>query len=244
VTSALELWLANAGRYPLLTPAQEITLGTAVRAWLDHPDGPDAAPERVRRAGLRARERLIVCNLRLVVSSCRGWFARAAYVGLEREDVLQIGAIGLQRAAEKYDPARGYKFSTYATLWCTQGVRRVCTTGDLIRVPARSDKGSAQCAAAAEAARKVWSLDAELLDGDGGATLLDLIADTRADALQELEARELIDRARDWCSDEAAAIEIAAEHGARALVELTGRAARPQLERAQARLAAMARAAG
>ena len=235
-------WLAGAGRYPLLTPAQEITYGNAVRAWQDHPDGPAGAPPRIRRAGLRARERLVCSNLRLVASACRGWFHRAQAVGLEREDVLQIGAVGLQRAAEKFDPARGYKFSTYATLWITQGVRRVCASGGLIRVPCRSEKASESCAAAAERAQGITSLD-QMIGGNDTA-LLELLAADAPDALEQLATDELIDRARHWHADEAAALEIAAEFGNRGLVAVTGKAAAPQLAAARDRLRQMALAAG
>lgn len=237
-------WLAGAGRYPLLTAAEEITYGNAVRAWQDDPDGPDAAPPRIRRAGLRARERLVQCNLRLVASSCRGWFHRAHAVGLDREDVLQIGAIGLQRAAEKFDPARGYKFSTYATAWIQQGVRRVCSSGGLIHIPYRSEKASESCAAAAERASRVCSLDAVIAASDGDTSLIELLAADAPDALEQLAADELAARARAWCADEAAALEIAAEHGNRALTAVTNKAARPQLEAALQRLTAMGLACG
>jgi hypothetical protein len=65
--NAVSAWLAAAGRVPLLTAAQEISLGAAVRRWQDWPDGPDAAPAAVRRRGLRTRAHLVQANLRLVV---------------------------------------------------------------------------------------------------------------------------------------------------------------------------------
>jgi len=237
-------WLAGAGRYPLLTASLEITLGNAVRAWQDHPDGPAAAPPRIRRAGLRARERLVCSNLRLVASACRGWFHRAQSVGLEREDVLQIGAVGLQRAAEKFDPARGYKFSTYATLWITQGVRRVCVEGGLIRTPCRSETASAATRAAAERAGRLCSLDAVLAASDGDTSLIELLPADAPDALEQLATDELLTRARHWHADEAAALEIAAEFGNRGLVAVTGKAAAPQLAAARDRIRRMALAAG
>jgi len=244
VSSALDLWLDHAGRHPLLTPAQEITLGTAVRAWLDHAGGPDAAPPKVRRAGLRARDRLIVCNLRLVVSSVKSWFSRAEHVGLEKVDVLQIGAVGLQRAAEKFDPTRGYRFSTYATLWVTQGVRRVCATDHLIKVPAkaRSDKGTN--AAAADRARAISSLDETLRGTDGtGQNVIDMLAADLPDALEELAMQELTDRARAWCPDEVALLAIGLAHGHSGIEELTRKPAPGQLNAARKRLRALAAAA-
>lgn len=112
-------WLAQAGRVPLLSPAEELHLGAMVRAWQDHPDGADQAPPGVIRRGRKARDRMVAANLRLVMSV-------AAKCGhrLERADALQEGAIGLQRAAEKFDPERGYKFSTYAYWWIRQAISR------------------------------------------------------------------------------------------------------------------------
>lgn len=235
----MDQWIAGALRYPLLTAAQEITLGTAVRNWQDHPAGPDDAPPRIRRAGLRARERLVTCNLRLVHSSCKGWFGRAQEVGVDREDVLQIGAIGLQRAAEKFDPTRGYKFSTYATLWIMQGVRRICATGGLIHTPCHSAANQE----AAAAASRVASLDAVIAASED-ITLLERLAADAPNALEELATDELLDRARVWYADEAAALEIAAEYGDRALAQVSGKPAKPQLARARQCLRAMALAAG
>ena len=245
MNSALDRWLNEAGRHPLLSPAQEIALGAAVRAWLDHPDGPDGAPPRVRRAGLRARDRLVVCNLRLVVSSVKSWFSRAEHVGLEKVDVLQLGAVGLQRAAEKFDPTRGYKFSTYATLWITQGVRRVCATDFLIKVPAKSRTDKGTNAAAADRARAISSLD-ECLRGTEGAGdhLGDVLAADLPDQLEELAMQELTDRARAWCPDDVALLSLNLTHGHAGIAELTGRPAQGQLVAARKRLRAMAQAAG
>lgn len=123
-------WLSQAGRVPLLTPAEELHLGALVRAWQDHPDGPAQAPPGVIRRGRKARDRMVAANLRLVsaVAQKAPW--------LERADALQEGAIGLQRAAEKFDPERGYKFSTYAYWWIRQAIQREGETQcRLIRVP-------------------------------------------------------------------------------------------------------------
>jgi RNA polymerase primary sigma factor len=90
---------------------------------MDWDPSPADAPPGVRRRGLRARDRLITGNLRMV-----GHVAQRAQHGsgkaLALEDALQVGAIGLQRAAEKFDPARGYKFSTYAFWWIRQAISR------------------------------------------------------------------------------------------------------------------------
>jgi RNA polymerase sigma factor (sigma-70 family) len=179
-------WLAAAGRVPLLTPAEEIHLATAVRAWLDAPD-PSAA---VRRRGLRARDRMTAANLRLVVSVAKKYASSAERVGLGFEDLLQIGAVGLVRGVELFDHTRGYKLSTYAYFWIRQGLQRAVASGGVIKIPTNvndklrrlqpgdiegmSDRERIKLAAAA-AALKVVSLDAPAGDGEGG-TLLDLIA--------------------------------------------------------------------
>lgn len=128
-------WLEAAGRQPLLTMAEEIHCGQLVRQWIDWNPSPADAPPGVRRRGLRARDRLITGNLRLV-----GHVAQRAQHGsgkaLALEDALQVGAIGLQRAAEKFDPARGYKFSTYAFWWIRQAISREAeVSGRTIRLP-------------------------------------------------------------------------------------------------------------
>jgi RNA polymerase sigma factor (sigma-70 family) len=123
---AITFWHNQAGRHPLLTPAEEINLGGMVRAWRDHPAGPDLAPDAIRRRGLRARERIINGNLRLVINAAnkqrRGLGAHVTDADLP--DILQAGALGLARAAEGFDPTRGYKFSTYAYWWIRQGINR------------------------------------------------------------------------------------------------------------------------
>ena len=68
---AIGLWLEGAGRVPLLTAAEEVHLGTMVQVWQQWDGGPDAAPAGVRRRGLRARDRMVRANLRLVASVAR-----------------------------------------------------------------------------------------------------------------------------------------------------------------------------
>jgi len=124
VTDAVGQWLAAAGRHPLLSPAEEVHLGQAIRLWQDWPDGPDAAPAPVRRRGLRARDRMVEANLRLVVSVAGKYRQRITARHQCMTDAFQEGAIGLQRGAEKFDASRGYKFSTYAYWWIRQAICR------------------------------------------------------------------------------------------------------------------------
>lgn len=108
-------WHDQAGRYPLLTPAQEITLGQQVRAWLDDPDPPPA----VIRRGQRARERFVRANLRLVINVADRYRSVPPQYA---DDLIQAGNMGLITAVTKFDPARGYKFSTYAFWWIRQAI--------------------------------------------------------------------------------------------------------------------------
>src|SRR5687767_1089662 len=96
---SLELLLAASRRYPLLTPPQEIELA-----------------KRIERGDLAAKERLVNSNLRLVVSQARRYLGS----GLSMADLVQEGMFGLIRATEKFDWRKGYRFSTYATLWIRQ----------------------------------------------------------------------------------------------------------------------------
>lgn len=119
-------WLNQAGRVPLLTPAEELHLGAMVRAWQGHPDGPDQAPAGVIRRGRRARDRMVTANLRLVASLARR-MRNQSHRNLtddDMPDLLQGGCMGLVRGAELFDPQRGYKFSTFAYWWIRQGIVR------------------------------------------------------------------------------------------------------------------------
>ena len=130
VNGNIDQFLAEMGRIPLLTPAEEITLGTAVqRGQL-----PEAT-QRQQRAGKRAKDRMIKANLRLVINVSRKYMHRQ--VGqLESGDLIQEGCIGLTRAVEKFDPELGYKFSTYAYWWIRQAISRaIDQTASTIRVP-------------------------------------------------------------------------------------------------------------
>ncbi len=132
--TATNAWLSAAGREPLLTASEELIYGAAVQRWLRWPGGPDAAPPGIRRAGRRSRERMIRANLRLVVGVAKRHAGRTT--SLELVDLLQEGSLGLARAVAKYDPTRGYKFSTYAYWWIRQAVTRSIGEKDrTIRLP-------------------------------------------------------------------------------------------------------------
>ncbi|WP_084965442.1 sigma-70 family RNA polymerase sigma factor [Thermoactinospora rubra] len=125
MSDALGDYLREIGRTRLLTAAEEVDLARRIEAGLyaDHllRHGPHSAElERVRRDGLAAKDRLIRANLRLVVAAAK----RYAHRGLPLLDVIQEGNLGLIRAVEKFDYARGYKFSTYAMWWIRQAIER------------------------------------------------------------------------------------------------------------------------
>lgn len=198
---AVGAWLDSAARHPLLTHREEIELGRLVQTWQRWDGGPDQAPAPVQRRGLRARERMVRGNLRLVPAVARRYTGVIAQRGLSLEDGLQEGVLGLMRAAEKFDHEKGYKFSTYATWWIRATLSRWLHTAGTIRVPqhaaemlcklstpaeiaALPDRERATAEAALAALRGL-SLDAPA-DGAGEAcALAELIA---ADGVDQLEA--------------------------------------------------------
>ena len=125
-------WLDTIGRIPLLTPAEEIELGTAIQRWQQH---PEPCPPGIRRRGMRARERFVAANLRLAVSYVSKRCHRIAKQH-STDDLIQAANLGLITAVERFDPARGYRFSTYAYWWIRQSVNRwIDTHSRLIAIP-------------------------------------------------------------------------------------------------------------
>ena len=134
--SAEHYWLIQAGRYPLLSAAAEVSLGNCVRRWQDWKGGKENAPPKIARAGRRAFEKMFNCNLRLVSTVVKKYLHHCQRTAsFSQADLLQMGAIGLIRAVEKFDPATGYKFSTYAYWWIQQGVSRGSQNTSPIYVP-------------------------------------------------------------------------------------------------------------
>jgi RNA polymerase primary sigma factor len=112
---SLQLFLADVGRHKLLTASEEVTLAKAIE-----------------RGDMLAKRRMIESNLRLVVSIAKGYRG----LGVPFLDLIQEGTLGLNRAVEKFDWRRGFKFSTYATWWIRQSVQRaVANHARTIRVP-------------------------------------------------------------------------------------------------------------
>ena len=129
-------YLSSIGRVPLLTPAEEIELAHHVqnmKKLLQIPETERTQRNRYQiKIGKRARDRMMAANLRLVVSVAKKYQNQ----GLELLDLVQEGAIGLERAVDKFDPAMGYKFSTYAYWWIRQGMTRaIDNSARTIRLP-------------------------------------------------------------------------------------------------------------
>jgi RNA polymerase primary sigma factor len=194
-TDSLQLFLNQMGRYPLLTAADEVALA-----------------KRIERGDLAAKERMVNSNLRLVVSNAKKYQGH----GVSLLDLIQDGIIGLNRAVEKFDYRKGFKFSTYATWWIRQACQRaVANQSATIRIPVHvqerrmklrraRQKLEAQLGRAptveelAEAAQLKLSHAEEALDaveasvslnqtiGDGDGELGDLFEDSTADDPIEL----------------------------------------------------------
>ena len=129
---SLQLLLREAGKYPLLKPHEEIELA-----------------KRIEKGDLVAKDRMINSNLRLVVSNARRYQGQ----GLSLGDLIQEGMLGLIRAVEKFDWRKGFRFSTYATLWIRQAIQRgLENTSRTIRLPVH----------VAQRSRKVGRVEREL----------------------------------------------------------------------------------
>lgn len=128
--SAMPTIFAAIERLPLLHKDEEISLAKVVQA-----GKADGATLRQRKAAGRARDRMIKCNIRLVIMVVKKYSSFSA--GLGRDDLFQEGMIGLSIAVDKFDPERGYKFSTYAYWWIKQSVSRAFNNySTTIRIPA------------------------------------------------------------------------------------------------------------
>ena len=159
---ALEIFFREARTHELLTAAEEIDLA-----------------QRIERGDLEAKERMINANLRLVVSQARRYQGH----GLPMEDLVQEGMLGLIRAVEKFDWRRGFKFSTYGTLWIRQALQRgLQNHGRTIRLPVH----------VAQRQTKVRKIESELSTKLGReATDEEIAAEAKLPVEEVAELREL-----------------------------------------------------
>ena len=147
---SVRAYLRDIGRIPLLEHDEEILLGRQVQRLMEikacedllsNPDEEklaaslDVTIKELRkdiRNGERAKDKMVTANLRLVVSVAKKYTKR----NMELLDIIQEGTIGLVRGVEKFDPGRGYKFSTYAYWWIRQGITRaIAEKSRAIRLP-------------------------------------------------------------------------------------------------------------
>ncbi|WP_375500806.1 RNA polymerase sigma factor SigC [uncultured Nostoc sp.] len=126
---SLERWAATAD---IILSNLRPTLAEGKRRWAEIAKLTVEELEQVQSQGLQAKEHMIKANLRLVVSVAKKYQNR----GLELLDLVQEGTLGLERAVEKFDPTKGYRFSTYAYWWIRQGITRaIATSSRTIRLP-------------------------------------------------------------------------------------------------------------
>ena len=129
-------FLRSICREPLLSPAEEIELGSQIQKMVitieKKVSDISDQDQQIIRLGEKAKNRMIRANLRLVVSIAKKYQGK----GIELLDLVQEGSLGLERAAEKFDPTRGYKFSTYAFWWIRQSIiRALAVQSRSIRLP-------------------------------------------------------------------------------------------------------------
>lgn len=151
----IRTYFQQIGRVALLTQEQEVFLGTQVQAMMSLSAAKKTLAQQLHREptpqewaflvhqseteltetlarGQQAKCQMIEANLRLVVAIAKRYRER----GVDFQDLIQEGAIGLQRAVEKFDPTLGFRFSTYATWWIRQSIdRAVKTTNTIVRLP-------------------------------------------------------------------------------------------------------------
>ena len=164
-TDGVQQFLNEAGRHRLLAPAQELELA-----------------KRIERGDLDAKEKLTTHNLRLVVSIARKYQGLSDLTLL---DLIQEGMLGLIRAVEKFDWRKGFRFSTYATLWIRQAIQRgIADKGRTIRLPVH----------VAQRERKIATVERQLSTKLGREPTPEEIAD--AAELPVNQVREMIDVAR------------------------------------------------
>ena len=204
-------YLRSIGRIPLLTAQEEVHLGLIVKEWMETAE-PCMA---LQRRGQRALKRIVTANLRLVVTVALRYLRRLKHLSHDPMDLVQAGNLGLLRAAEKYDPTRGYKFSTYGYWWIRQAINRhlqeqhgsIRMPVNLVSLANRAEAlqsrgqgsldGEQLGALLGESGERVLyalalqhrsntlSLDQQLAGSDGDMTLMDTVSDHRMPTIED-----------------------------------------------------------
>ena len=131
MVDGIRTYLQNIGRVPLLSAEEEIELGRSIKEWQDS----ETPSPKIEAQGKRAKDKLIKANLRLVVHIAKKYQNR----GLDFDELIQEGSIGLNRAVEKFDFTKGYKFSTYAYWWIRQAIGRgIAEKSRTVKLPAHA----------------------------------------------------------------------------------------------------------
>jgi len=134
---SMATYLTEIGRIAILSKDQQLQHCKRIRRWLDWPQGRQEAPPGVARAGKRSMNRMVESNLRMVVAIAKKYSGQ----GVPLEDLIQEGNIGLLTACEKFDPERGYCFSTFSYWWIRQGMTRcLANSSRLIRIPCNTSE--------------------------------------------------------------------------------------------------------
>ena len=163
-TDSLQIFFREASRHPLLTAEEEIELA-----------------KRIEMGDLAAKDRMVNANLRLVVSIARKFQGQ----GLPLSDLIQEGMLGLIRAVEKFDWRKGFKFSTYGTLWVRQAIGRgLANTSRTVRLPVHI----------ASLARKIGDRERELGAQLGREPTDEEIAESLEMTLEEVQDIRAADR--------------------------------------------------
>ena len=228
---AVTMILNSAGRQPIPTRAEQLHLARLIQQG----EAADATPKQ-RKAGQRARQRLVIGNMRLAVAVARRFLPRLkSGASLELADLIQEAIIGLNTAALRFDPERGCSFTTYAVWWCRQSVQRLIQVqATTIRIPAHVQDMERRWnfRPPTQDLKQFcleWNIDPANLDmilmvvnqartrsfdgphhpqdSDGGLNLSEQISGANDDPLEQLDRRLLLDRLQAALPDELALLE-------------------------------------